>query len=195
MSNRPKNDVTASVLRLLRGPRHEHAGVLRMPAARGDQGAADTIEAMRRIVYDADRSPHVHQWASAIVAASPNRDRYAQLDALRRSLIDTLNFKPDTFGSEVLRTPDQLISEIRINGKTACDCDDVAMLGVSISRSMGMEGAFVTIARTDPGNFVHVYFAVKTINMGWIPLDPQERVPLGVWTPGGKRCTLWRLAR
>lgn len=178
--------IAAAVLRQLRSDQSAHGTRLDMVLQPGDAGTRQTIAAMRAMVHDAAKSPRVHQVATTIAGQADNRDREAQLLALDRFIRECIHFKPDTLGAEVLRHPDQIIAEIAANGRTSCDCDDVAMFGASVCMVLGVQPAFITVAAEPDGPFVHVHYAA-ILNGRMIPFDPQERVPPGVWTPAARR--------
>jgi hypothetical protein len=178
--------VVSNVLAQLRAPQDQHGATLRLPVGAGDDQIANTIAAMRAIVHHATGDPIVLRAGQAIAASVRNRDGIGALVAVDEFLRKTINFKPDTFGDEVLRTPMQLLTEIRDapNGKTAADCDDVAMLGASLVNVLGRKAAFVTCSRAPGMSPCHVHYAVVVGNTvpHLIPFDPQERVKPGDWT-------------
>jgi hypothetical protein len=179
MTTRP---VTDAVLRQLRGDQKPYTAPLSLRIPEGEAGTLATLEAMSAVVDDAQRSPLVVQVAATIAASAPNRDYAAQLLALDQLCRDVFIFKPDSWGYEDIRHPDQLITEIRNNGRTACDCDDVSTFGASIIRALGRKPFFCACRRYVDGPFVHVHFGVSIANGQMIPLDPQERIPAGQWT-------------
>lgn len=183
----------AAVLRQLRSDQRPYAARLDIDAGDGDQSTRNTIAAMRAIVHHAARSPKVHQVASVLAARTAPKDVAAQLAGLDGFIRECVQFKPDTMGLEVLRHPDQLLSEIAANGRTSCDCDDVAMLGASVCRVLGVKPAFITVGHEPEGAYVHVHYAALADFPAptLVPFDPQEHIPPGVWTPAGRRAGWW----
>lgn len=168
--------------------------VLRIPIGVGDESVARTIAAMKAIIDDAAWKPPVQQVAATLVANATNRAPLAQLAGLDAWIRDVVNFKRDTLGEEVLRHPTQLIHEITVNGRTACDCDDVAMLGASVIRAMGYRPFLRVVGRDAAGPFTHVHFgALVPLNGSprLVPMDPQERIPMGTATPGARERAWW----
>lgn len=150
--------------------------------ADGVRGTDQTLSIMRDVAEHASKLGLVVAVASAIVAQSANRDVFAAMLSLDRWLRETVKFKADTLGAEVLRHPLQLLSEIKSNGVTACDCDEVATMAAAIIRAMGHQPYFVVYRREAGGPFVHVAYAVSINGSAPIPFDPQERVKPGQWT-------------
>lgn len=187
------NPTAAAVIKQLNTDQRGHAATLNMELGQGDTATKQTIAAMRAIVHDAAGSPLVHQAASTIAAKAPNRDKWAQLLGLDAFLRECVHFKPDTLGREVLRHPAQLLREIAANGVASCDCDDVAMLGASIVRVLGMRPAFITVGGSPDAGYSHVHYAalwpMPTTRL--IPFDPQERIQPGTWTPAARRAGWW----
>lgn len=171
---------------------------LRMPIADDDRSTAQTIAAMRAVVHDAAQyGPYTSRLATACAK------RGHTIKTLYEFIREYVNFRPDKFGTEQLHHPEYLLaqlagetrtpSNIGEDGKLLCDCDDVAMLGAAVLLTAGMRPFFVTIARTANEPYKHVHYAV------WfgdsfgqsviIPCDPQERLPIGTWTPSARRAT------
>jgi len=187
------SDATGAVLRQLRGSQRPYDMTFQIPLGDGENGVVRTVGAMRAIIRDAADSPTVHQFASTIAASVPNRSRRAQLYALDQTMRDLLHFKEDTKGREVLRHPDQLLHEIGLNGVASCDCDDQTMLGAATLRALGFNPAIVTIVPPGEDEFKHVHFAalLHEPEAHLFPLDPQERIPPGTWTPAERRRAWW----
>lgn len=159
----------------------EYGDSLRLRLPDGEAGTAATLELMRAIVDDAVMySPAVQRIASAIVAAAPRRNVPIAIQLLWHFLRDHVLFKRDTFGAEHLRTPDQLLAEIARSSRTAADCDDVAMLGAALLKSMGLPAFFVVASRRRDRVLEHVFFATR-VRGQVVPLDPQENLPPGQW--------------
>lgn len=173
-----------------------YADSLRLTITDGDAGVYDTLQVMRAAVEDAvEDGAMVAPVAAAIMATvdrrthqlagggehDPTRDTRG-LVALYRWLRDHIVFKRDAWGLEHVRHPDQLLAEISAHGRTAADCDDVAVLGAALVRAIGLRPAFVLASRHERGRWEHVFFAAcrgKSV----FPLDPQEATPPGRWPP------------
>jgi hypothetical protein len=154
---------------------------LELPEDADDRVSA-TLEAMRAMIHHTDTTQHVHRLATEMVADLPNRDRVAQVQAVfdllrARDEGGAMNFKPDTFGKEVLRHPDQLVKEIREHGATSGDCDDRAMLGSALLRAMGWKTVLIVVGKRAGQPYQHVFFGVVIGRKGRervFPIDPQE---------------------
>lgn len=166
---------------------------LTINAGTGDAATARTVAAMRAVIKHGALDQRVHALATTLVASVANRDRMAQLHALYDWCVKALRFKRDVTGREVLRTPAQMLYEIEQNERegrdaaTAVDCDDVTILVCSVLGAMGFKSAIVVIAQEPGGPFSHVHPAAVWAPRHLIPLDPQERIPLGTWTPAVRR--------
>lgn len=160
---------------------------LRLTVPDGEPGTWATVDAMRAMVDDAVMfSPLVQRIASAIVASAPRRDQPQQAVELWNFIRRSIVFKKDTWRTEHLRHPDQLLTEIAQQGRTAADCDCVAMLGAALLRSMGMPAFFVLASKRDDQVLEHIFFATK-IRGAMVPLDPQENLPPGAWPATTRR--------
>lgn len=142
---------------------------------------------MRAFVDDAVlRGQAVHRLAAKLAASAGQFDRPAQVRALYDWLVRSIVFKKDTFPTEHLRHPEQLIAEVAQDGRTAADCDDLAMLAAAVLRSLGFRAVFIVAARTDLGPWEHVlpgYIDGGTL----VPVDAQQRAPIGALPPVVRR--------
>jgi transglutaminase-like putative cysteine protease len=164
---------------------------LSMPAD-PDQQIQATIGGMRAMVDDAVLNGQVVQRvAKSIAASAPQFDKAAQISALYNWLAAHVRFSRDTFPTEHLRHPEQLIEEIQADGAAGADCDDLAMLAAALLRSMGFNAIFVVAGRSELGRFEHVFPAFidgTTI----VPMDVQQREPVGTWPAVIRRVAYFR---
>lgn len=139
----------------------------------GEAGTDATVEAMRAIIDDAQRSRLVREFA----------DDYGQEPGnLWRFLRHYVAFEADPPGAEVLRLPDTMLREIVVREMTAGDCDDRTMLGASLAKAAGYEVAIVVMTPLpDDPAFRHVLFAVRGDDGRWVGMDAQEGYPPGTW--------------
>ncbi|MFA5430372.1 MAG: transglutaminase domain-containing protein [Candidatus Omnitrophota bacterium] len=79
---------------------------------------------------------------------------------------------------EVLISPKIMISEIWKHGRTAGDCDDLAMLAAALLASAGAETAFVATGELQDGSFSHVFAVYRFPNREeWNPIDVTVPIP------------------
>lgn len=134
---------------------------------------------MQGLVDDAVMaSPLVERTAAAIAADAPQGDFTAQLRNLYNFIAQRVRFRKDTFPTEHLRHPDQLLGMIREHGMTSADCDDGTMLAAALARSLGWPAFFVVVGRRADGPLEHVLPAVAVQGVV-LRMDPQHRRPPG----------------
>lgn len=142
--------------------------------ATDDNGTADTIGAMSAVALEAAQfDPVTRTVAAALVEDAPRRDWAAVTKKIYQFVRESVRFKRDTPGTEVLRTPEQMLLEIAQSGKTSGDCDESATLGVALLLAAGIPAGFVTIGRTPGGPYAHVLYAAR-LGSSWVPIDSQE---------------------
>jgi hypothetical protein len=145
----------------------------------------DTVDAMRKLVQQSVFDVNIQKIASALVAYSPSRDREAWTQALHAFMADTIFFKPDSLGTETLRSASQVAHEIKTNGRTACDCDDATIFASSVVAAMGLRPYFVLCRHPATQRFVHVHAAAELVHRDpatIVPIDPQQDIKPGKWT-------------
>lgn len=164
--------------------------------ALGDEGVAQTIAAMQAIidvaVFGARSRPLIAAVAKQLRPEDGPEEFGARLYAWCQSRI---TFKKDPASTELIRTPSEIIATVNASGKAECDCDCLAVLACSIIAVAGYRPVLITVGRTKQGRFEHVYFGIRRGDglaaANVLPLDPQERTPIGQWSPKGKRVRLW----
>lgn len=169
------------------GSLYPHNATMRAELPKGDAGIEATIESMRAIVIHATGSPIMQSIAARLSARADRKDRLGQVRQVRDWARRVLLFKPDGFGQETLRIPEQLIADIAEAGKTSADCDDSAMLIASLLSILGLRTAFVIISTRPGGPFVHVFAAIVTPQDGLVAIDAQEGFAVGTHPPYAER--------
>jgi hypothetical protein len=166
-----------------------------------DMRAAQLVAAMWGMVDAAAGSERVQALAAAVASLAPQRDFEGQLRYLDAWIRRAVRFKRDTWrrqSSETIRDPETLIREAETNpsGATAADCDDVAALGASVVQAMGHEPVIITVRAAAGRPWHHVYFGALVRSGGvrvLVPMDPQQRTPVGKWAPGTRDVAVWRM--
>lgn len=134
----------------------------------GDAGIEATVVEMRRLAREARASPLLQLTADRILAGSGSDAERA--GRLRVFLAERTVFEHDPPGLEWIRTPRNMLEEIRDRGAVTGDCDDVAVLAAALSHVAGFPVRFVLLG-FEPGRpFEHVYAEVLADGR-WRELD------------------------
>lgn len=153
----------------------------------GDAGTDATIAAMTAVIHHASESPHVGRVVSRLLPALMSNQAVPVI--VFGWLKKYCRFKRDPWGKELLRHPDQLITEIEQGGQALCDCDDVAMLAASLCLACATRPVLIVMGRDPTGGFEHVYAGVAV--PGGVPayaaIDPQECDAPGRERPAARR--------
>lgn len=139
-----------------------------VPLAGGDDGTAQTISLLRRLVDDAWKDPFVNRTAIDIVrnAGVAPYDAWGQIHAIY-DFAHSFYFVNDPVMKEALRPTRELLQ------LHAGDCDDInANVLPALLGTIGYETRLVTIAcdPNAPDSFSHVYCEVFQDGQ-WYPLD------------------------
>ena len=141
----------------------------RLPS--GDRGTRRTLDIMRRLAAEGATHPVVRFTALNALrdGGAASHDPLSQLAALFRYVRDRILFVGDVLGVETLQAPWITIQA------GAGDCDDRAVLLVSMARAVGIKAElrFRVIAANArrPAAFSHVYVVARAAGRE-IPLDP-----------------------
>lgn len=166
---------------------------MRLHIPEGDAGTDCTIAAMIAVCHHAALTIG-DELADAV-------GRHADAQRVYDFLDEEVVFKPDPDRLELVRTPEQMLAEIKRSGVTLGDCDDRATLGVAILLAIEIGTPVIVTCGMDPvGNFQHVYCGLALYeprNPSAIAdyrepppfilgIDPQERIPFGKHPPAGR---------
>jgi hypothetical protein len=162
-----------------------YGATLNLPLDKGDAGIDQTAAAMAAVIHSAAASAIVQDFTRRMIPQGVSPEGRAV--RVYMVLQQVLEYKADPKRVEMLRHPDQLVTEITAAAgnpdpskrKTGCDCDDVAMLGAAMLLVSGIDAALIVMAPEPGGEFKHVYFAARipdptTGELRTLPLDPQE---------------------
>lgn len=151
------------------------------PLSPGDAGTWQTVDAMRRLVYEAAADPFVRAWGVEIVRQVQPRDAWGQIAAIRAFLAARVLFLDDPVGVELVHAPRALLAEIEARYLAHGDCDDVATLGAALGAVVGVPSRFVLLGFGAPGApFAHVYaelWAALPNGGRWVDLDTTAQMP------------------
>lgn len=153
--------------------------------AGGDQGALDTLAIMSELVNGSTHTPLVVNAARSLaVRAADARDEYRQAIAIREWLKRVWRFVDDPTGTELLRDPEAMLREYFSSNVVMGDCDEAAILGAALGKSIGLGACFTVyaFAPRDGGNggFSHVFATLLTSGGRSVNLDvtkPAGSVP------------------
>jgi hypothetical protein len=147
-------------------------GVMGTPLAHGDQGVAQTINAIREIVDDAVKDPAVNVTAIEMVRGAGDQfSRDAKAQAIYAAVANRFSYVEDPVGpfgpKETLRTARTLLQI------WAGDCDDASVLIASLLGTIGIPSRLVTIAAdpSAPEEFSHIYPEAEVFPGNWVAMD------------------------
>jgi hypothetical protein len=155
-----------------------------LPLPASDLGTHITLATMRAMVYREFMSPVVRLTASNIVAGLGGKDGAEQARRIREWLEDHTEFLRDPHGVEMLHGPVWQITQVQKNGVVQVDCDDVAMLGAALGKSIGLLARFQVVAfDSQNAPYRHVWAELSPANAPvWIDMDvtrPAQGLPFG----------------
>lgn len=127
------------------------------PLGAGDYGARQTLLRMRDIVNRSLTIPLVVETANGIAALVPPRDYVGIARAIRAWMAQRFRFVRDPLGVELLRDPQYQLNQWMAQGFITGDCDDAAVLGAALAKSVGIGARFVAVAFQQGAPLVHVY--------------------------------------
>jgi transglutaminase-like putative cysteine protease len=157
------------------------------PLLPGDQGTAQTLAAMRRLVNESLTDLKLRTVALQSVEGC-GRNLECQYRALRRWLVSHWQFVRDPSGIELIHRPERLLDQIRTQGYALGDCDDAAILGAALGKIVGFPARFVVLGFFGPSRpFSHV-FTELWVTQSWCELDVTR-------TPQRPAVTRWKVER
>lgn len=168
-------------------------GVLfRKPLLAGEQGTAQTVQLMRRLIDEALSDAQFVRQAIDIVRNVPAYDDAGELQALFHWTRQNIRFTKDPLTKEKLYPPRELL-KIR-----AGDCDDMSMLLGAFAIAIGYPARLVTVSAnpSHPEEFSHVYVEAELPpgSGQWVAMDAARYdSQFGVEPPAYFRKRAWSL--
>lgn len=156
-----------------------------IPLPPSDFGTMMTLASMRGMVYREFMAPAVRLLATDIVRGAGGKDGVEQAYMIRDFLMQHTEFLRDPDGVEMLHGPVWQVQQILSRGVVQVDCDDVAMLGAALAKSIGLRARFVAVAflnNNAPYRHVWAEIGPSTAPPKWIDLDvtrPAQGLPFG----------------
>lgn len=142
------------------------------PLPGGDLGTMVTLAAMRGMVTRDFLLPIIRLTATKIVTGYSRKDGVEQAHAIRDWLEEHTEFLRDPDQVEMLHGPAWQVQTILTKGRAYVDCDDVAMLGAALGKSVGLRARFVVAAFNTPNSpFRHVWTELSPDSQNWVELD------------------------
>lgn len=141
----------------------------RVPLLNGEQGTAQTVALMRKLVDEALNDAQFVRQAIEIVRGVAAFDDLGELHALYRWVKGHIRYTKDPVTKEKLYPPTELL-KIR-----AGDCDDISMLLGALAIAIGYPARLITVSANaqSPEEFSHVYVEAEAPagSGNWVPLD------------------------
>lgn len=147
----------------------------------GDSGVGATFAAMAKLANGGQTTPSVVGLARQIAAATGSRDPAAWAVAIQRWLSGVWMFVEDPVDTELLISPARMFEEYASTGRITGDCDEAAIMGAALGKSIGIPATFTALAFDTPDDsperLAHVFATL-------LPNDGSE-VSLDITKPAG----------
>ena len=133
----------------------------------GDFGTAQTIDLIRKAVWQGLSDARVRSQLAQILRGVPAYDTRAEIEAIYAWIRNNIRFTNDPVGHETVSTASWTLAH------GIGDCDDInAVLIPTLVMSAGIPARLVTVSNdpSDPSRFSHIYAEAELIGR-WVPLD------------------------
>ncbi len=138
-------------------------------------GSPDTLNKMREHVWGnrGEKSPVVRQFTEDVVRGIRDKDYLSEILAIRNVGLSKVHYINDPLHVEYIKDPERMVNEIRADGQTLADCDEIASLIATLCLQVGRLVEFVVVGFGHPGDYSHVFCHAKEPKSGeWITCDP-----------------------
>jgi hypothetical protein len=154
----------------------------RVSIAYGDAGVEQTLTVMAQLIDEGVDSPHVVLFARMMAVRAGVRNQYAQAQAIRAWMARVWRFVDDPPDRDLVTSADWLLAQLQVSPIIAGDCDEAAILGGALGKSVGMFVRLVVLGfpssePAEPDRLSHVYAVLLT--------DDGREVSLDVTRPAG----------
>lgn len=139
------------------------------------RGAPSTLGTMVSQVKGprGERSVFLRSMTEGVVRGLQDKDYLSEILAIRNFVAERIRYTNDPLTTEWVKDPQRMAEEIRQDGRSIADCDEIASLIATMCRQVGREAEFVTVGFDRPNVFTHVFARVKEPKSGtWIVCDP-----------------------
>lgn len=138
---------------------------------KGEPGIMQSVSVIRALARQESSHPKVRQATERLSLGTGPYDHAERLSRIRQFLLDHFQYHPDPLGTELVKSPAYLASQIDEDGLTLGDCDDAAALGSALTLSVGRPARLKVMSYRPDGALHHIY-AEGHDGERWIELDP-----------------------
>ena len=103
----------------------------------GAQVSWTTLYKMRDIIIKSSKNPLIVGVARSIVRHTPEKDYYAEAEAIYNWVRRNTKYIRDPYGTETITTPPVALDIIKRGIPFEGDCDDITVLSLSLMRAIG----------------------------------------------------------
>lgn len=135
----------------------------------GDAAILNTLKIMKGIIISSSANYYIRRWAEKIVEGA--QTNLEKIQAIYIFIVSHSRYLKDPAGFEFIKTPPVSLQLIEIGEIANLDCDDYAVLSLSLLKSIGFHVALKAIAVRANKKFTHVYGLVEYEKGKWIPID------------------------
>ena len=159
-------------------------------------GLEDTVYEIRKMLADPYEIKSARDIAENILYKVRDRMPELEMKAIVEYVRDHFRYTGDPTGIEYIKTPSEMVSELKLMGYVVGDCDDVSVLLASILVSVDIPVRIITITTADSPTFDynHIYIQgfdkVKGI---WYNLDGTLRGKKWNDKVVHKRIKIWQI--
>jgi len=127
--------------------------------------------------------------ATQLVQGCPEKDWWCEANKLQTFVRDSIRYVRDMRTAELIQFPDQTLT------RRSGDCDDKALLLVTLAETIGFNGRFCAIGVQQREDFSHVMAQLLVPGRGWvnaetIPIDDHGGKAILGWFPPDATCVM-----
>ena len=148
----------------------------------GEEVTPNTMNKMKDIINSSIKDFYVRRWAEKIVE-NAGKDDYTKVDFIYNFLVSHVKYLKDPHHVELLKTPKVSLQLLEVGETPSLDCDCMAILSLSLIKSIGIPVALRATSYKPDGKFSHVYGLVFIKSQGWVPFDLVKFQGLGWEAP------------
>ena len=148
--------------------------VTTIPIGTGEFASRNILSVMRALIRKSSKNYVVRKWGESLTSGI--MCPYEKALVVWEFVTENTDYQKDPRGFEFIKTPLIPLEEISKGIRPQLDCDDMAVLSLSLLASVG-EKVVLRAASYNPNKkLTHVYGLV------WIPPNPNKKRP-GHWLP------------
>ena len=141
----------------------------------GFSGAKDTLRAMVEAAQGAqgERSALVREATEEAIGLLAPKAYGSEILAVAYWVTGHVHYVNDPLHTEMVKTPERLVKEVRARGYGRGDCDDLGCLIGTMALQLGRQAQLVVVGFDQPGDYSHVFCRVQEPKTRqWIVCDP-----------------------